>query len=59
MNSSENTWEDEMTKVKVTIEVTEKTDGAEPTWDNILKQAEYCVKGLGYDMIVSNDEVTV
>lgn len=56
MNVSENVWEDEMTKVKVTIEVTENTDGAEPTWDDILKQAEYCIKGLGLEMDASQEK---
>lgn len=50
MNVSENVWEDEMTKVKITIEVTENTDGGDTTWEDILKQAEYCIKGLGYEM---------
>jgi len=52
MNKSENVWEDRNTKVKITIEITEKTDISTLQSDDILKQAEYGIRALGYDINV-------
>lgn len=49
-NTSENMWEDELARVKITIEVEEITDGGEPKWDKVLTQAKHCINGLGYDV---------
>ena len=49
MSKSETTWEDEKSKVKITIEVESKGEIDETSATDILKQAEYCILGLGYD----------
>ena len=49
MNKSETIWEDENKSIKIIIEVDSKTECDCTTAYDILKQAEYCIKGLGYD----------
>jgi len=48
-NKSETIWEDKNKSIKITIEVNSKTEIDCTTAYDILKQAEYCIKGLGYD----------
>lgn len=50
MNRSENIFEDELAKVKIIIEIEEKTDGGTPTSDKVFEQAKHCMRGLGYDV---------